>query len=647
MVCYAGPRLGTESPSDRGDRGKLSTEFHIARRQLETHGHVPPGLVPGDIENSWRRSLKAGLDPLAPPTDAAVSLPELNERRARNRRISQLARPELELLFSQIAGTNFMVAFADADGVLLDTIADPDFKSTPTGRTIVPGSVWKEEHRGTNALGLALATRKPAKVIGQEHFFREHATVSCLAAPIFDSRGRIVGLIDASSDITARQHHTLALVKLAATNIENRLFLEDHKSSITLSFHPRQEYLSTMSVGLLAFDLEGNLTGSNSRAVAMLNGINLAENSRFSDIFRNSFGELIHQLVDGRTVQLEDWLGSTVFAAGNLARRGDLVRRIHQGTALSPGRAQARAEPATREAPVLEDQLLRRQIRLACNAARAGLPVLIEGESGTGKRTVAQEIHALVHPRAPFLPIDCAALSAADFDNFPTDMPGFRTIPAGHGSPADAIRQFLESGGTLHFDEISRLPAQVHFALGRFLDDLSLRHDRPTAAGCRAVVFTTSRSADALEAEGWLERDFVQRISGYRFTLPRLEERSDFAKICQSILTGISSRHVLSKQAIDQLGQRSWPGNIRDLKRALQLVVANAKHPVLRKEDLQCLQALPGDEISACPRCRGKTLHEQRCRKIRKLLHESGGNVSLVARQLGISRTTVYAHLNG
>ncbi len=641
MVCYAGPRLGTESPSDRGDRGILSTEFHIARRQLETHGHVPPGLVPGDIENSWRRSLRAGLDPLAPPTDAAVSLPELNERRARNRRISQLARPELELLFSQIAGTNFMVAFADGDGVLLDTIADPDFKSTATGRTIVPGTVWKEDLRGTNALGLALATRKPAKVIGQEHFFREHATVSCLAAPIFDSRGRIVGLIDASSDITARQHHTLALVKLAATNIENRLFLEDHGSSVVLSFHPRQEYLNTMSVGLLAFDLEGRLRGCNSRAVSMLNGIDLGKDCTFCDIFRNSFSDLIHQVIRGKVVLLEDWLGSTVFAAGNSTQRGELARRIHQGATLPLASPAPQAAPARPQTLVMEDQLLRRQIGLACNAARVGLPVVIEGESGTGKRATAQEIHRRLHPQAPFLPVDCAALTATDFELPPNRMTGF----ASRQIPADFLHRFTESGGTILFDEIVTLAAPLRPYLRRFLEAVAELAARPDEGRIRAVVFSTTRPLEELRTEGVLERGLLQAISGYRFELPKLEERTDFAKICQALLADISEDHVLSKAVIDQLRQRSWPDNIRDLRRALQLMVANARRPVLRKDDLQCLQALPGEEISACPRCRGKALREQRCRRIRKLLHEAGGNISLVARQLGISRTTIYAHL--
>ena len=630
--------------------GKLSTEFQIARQQMETRGQVPPGLVPSDIESSWRRSLDAGLDPLAPPEDAAVSQAELHERRARSRRISQLARPELELLYSQIAGSNFMVAFADADGVLLDTIADSDFQSTATGRTIVPGTVWTEDLRGTNALGLALETRKPARVIGQEHFFRDHCAVSCLAAPVFDSRNRIVGLIDASSDITARQHHTLALVNLAATNIENRLFLEDHKSSLTLSFHPRREYLSTMSVGLLAFDLDGRLRGSNSRAAAMLNGINLDENRKFGDIFRNSFSDLIHQLIGGMVVPLQDWLGSTVFVAGNFTQRRDLVARMHPGVDLAPPAPPRHAEPAPAPPPlrpVIEDQMLRRQIGLAAKAARAGLPVLIEGASGTGKRAMARELHDRLQPGAPFLSVDCATISPLCLESL---LAGQEQFPASAGPrqiPLEFFRAFCASGGTLHFEEISDLAPAARSLLKRFLEDVLETRPQPARDRLRMVLFSTTRPLDALSEEGQLDPGFVAAVAGFRFELPRLAERTDFAKLCQTLLAEISDEHILSKQVIDRLRQRAWPGNLRDLKRALKLMVANAAHPVLRKDDLQSLQVLPGQDIAPCPRCAGKALKEQRCRKIRRLLQECGGNISLVARQLGISRTTIYAHLDG
>jgi len=627
----------------------LSTGFEIARRQLEGHGDIAPGLLPRDIENSWRRSLQAGLDPLGPPVDAAVSPSELRERRQRSERITRFARPELELLYSQIAGANFMVAFADADGVLLDTISDSDFQSTSTGRTIVPGSVWKEDLRGTNALGLCLATRAPAKVIGQEHFFSEHGRVSCLAAPIFDSRNRIVGLIDASSDITARQHHTLALVKLAATNIENRLFLEEHRNSITLVFHPREEYLTTMSVGMLAFDLDGNLRGSNSQAISMLNGISLGSNCLFQDIFRNSFSDIIDRLFRGRVVQLEDWLGSTVFAAASFSSQSDVVareRRRSLGISLGNGSGRAvAAESPKRHGLVMEDPLLRRQITLACNAAKVGLPVVIEGKSGTGKKAAAHEIHIRTHPEAPLFSVDCAAISSSYFESLLSLSPRAQETPDDRQISQEFFQDFMTLGGTLHFDEIVELPRDVQKLLVRFLDMLGEGSPDSNRAGTKIVLFSSGQSIEAAVSAGTLNRDIVRRISGYRFELPKLEDRSDFTKICQTLLAGISPDHVLSKAAIDQLRKRTWPGNIRDLKRALQLMVANARHPVLRKDDLLCLQTIPGDNILPCPKCAGKALREERCRKIRRLLQESGGNISLVARQLGISRTTVYAHL--
>lgn len=147
----------------------------------------------------------------------------------------------MQILYSQIAGSDFMIALADSDAVVLDTISDQRFAESTAGRTIIPGSTWDEATRGTNALGVVVTERQPAAVYGREHYFACHGDLSCMAAPICDSDGRMLGLLDASCANDARQQHTHVLVRMAASQIENGLIYQEREGEFIFAFHPRME----------------------------------------------------------------------------------------------------------------------------------------------------------------------------------------------------------------------------------------------------------------------------------------------------------------------------------------------------------------------------------------------------------------------
>ena len=94
--------------------------------------------------------------PAGKPVDAVTSNIELSEILKKNQIIRRFFLPELKLLYNQIVGTNFMVAYADTRGVVLDALLDDEFKKSDAGKAVIPGSIWTENYRGTNALGLTL-----------------------------------------------------------------------------------------------------------------------------------------------------------------------------------------------------------------------------------------------------------------------------------------------------------------------------------------------------------------------------------------------------------------------------------------------------------------------------------------------------------
>ena len=96
--------------------------------------------------------------------------------------------------------------------------------------------------------------KRAVTVHGAEHFFPRYNNLTCSASPVFAPDGALCGILDASSDCVSRQAHTQALVAMAATQIENGLFREQHRGNIIVAFHNRGEYLHTLSAGLLATD---------------------------------------------------------------------------------------------------------------------------------------------------------------------------------------------------------------------------------------------------------------------------------------------------------------------------------------------------------------------------------------------------------
>jgi len=178
------------------------------------------------------------------------------------------------------------------------------FADSDACRAVVPGSIWTEELRGTNALGLSLSTRRPAQGYGGEHFLRVHSDVSCISAPIFDGRGGLAGVLDASSRSTVRQQHTAALVQMSAGNIENCLIRSAHDRRIVLQFHPRPEYLGTLSVGMLVLDADFAIHAVNRKGEMFLAGMRQLIGTSFDSVFEQRFEEVALRLTQGETLRV-------------------------------------------------------------------------------------------------------------------------------------------------------------------------------------------------------------------------------------------------------------------------------------------------------------------------------------------------------
>ncbi|GLS22179.1 sigma-54-dependent Fis family transcriptional regulator [Labrys miyagiensis] len=611
-----------------------------ARSALERGERFPAGLLPELVAESWQRCRDIGLDPNATPREEVLPFAQVRRKREETEGLRRLALAEMQLLYSQIAGSNFMIALGDASGMVLDTISDPVFAESAAGRAIIPGSRWDERNRGTNALGLAAMAGQPVAIYGREHYFASHAHLSCMAAPIVDSHGRVLGLLDASCANEARQQHTHVLVRMAAAQIENGLIFQECPESFILAFHPRGEYLDTLSAGLLAISRDGVVAALNRPGIALLAGLPAAAGSHFQDLFDGDFGRTIDTLLNGGVAAIRDQAGSAVLMV--CRQIGQRRPRLLSATTV-PVRGVSQAGARTPDF-ICEDEGLRQAIADLPEAVAMQMPIHLTGETGTGKELMARHIHEVSGREGAFVAVNCGAIAEQLFvaELFGHERGAFTN--ARHEGSAGLARAAHK--GTLFLDEVADIPLAAQTALLRFLDSMEVRavggqHSHKIDV---QIVSATNRDLRELVAARAFRSDLFYRLAALTIALPPLAVRTDFALVAQHLVQKLAPGTAITDAAIALLRRRAWPGNIRELRSALQKALIRGKGGFI---DEAALDDASQERASAtaCPACRQNPLASRRCSEIRAIFAATEGNISATARQLGLSRTTVYKHV--
>jgi transcriptional regulator with GAF, ATPase, and Fis domain len=268
------------------------------------------------------------------------------------------------------------------------------------------------------------------------------------------------------------------------------------------------------------------------------------------------------------------------------------------------------------------------------------LPVLIQGETGTGKELLARAIH-VGGPRrhGPFVPVNCGALAAEliDAELFGHERGAFTgAVGRRLGRAAEA------DGGTLFLDEIGELAPMLQCKLLRLLQEGEVQRvgaDRPVAVDVR-VVAATNRDLRALVARGLFRADCYYRLSGVVVEVPPLRIRDrDVLQIADGIAARVArdlgaSGRALSDEARAALADYAWPGNVRELENVVREAVLYAEGSAVTAADVRAALAL-----------RGRTGDPADGGELVECLRRCAGNVTRAAAELGVSRPTLYKRL--
>jgi DNA-binding NtrC family response regulator len=318
------------------------------------------------------------------------------------------------------------------------------------------------------------------------------------------------------------------------------------------------------------------------------------------------------------------------------------------------GRAE-RAAAGARAALIAEDPAMRRALDLAEKSAKSPVPVLIEGESGSGKEVVARFIHArsLVAAR-PFLAVNAAALPDSLLES---ELFGHRR-GAFTGADRDRDGLFVEAnGGTVFLDEVSSMSPSFQGKLLRVLQDQMVRplgSAKDVSVAFRLIV-ATNRDLEAMKRRGEFREDLFYRLSVIRLFVPPLRERpGDVEPLARELLARAAADCLpkgtpapsLAPEAVEALRRHRWPGNVRELENALKRAVVVCSGDLIRAHHLGLgaagweQRAAPPEEV---PYDEGKQQAIERFQReyLQRALERTGGNVSQAAERCGLTRAAL------
>ena len=576
----------------------LGTQAHAAPLQgiyaLDSDNHRQV------IQESHGRSHAFGLDAFGKPDFSPLQQREIEGAQHENRLLYQHASPVMETLFEQIANTHSMVLLTSNKGLILHSLGDADFLEKASRVALLPGVEWSEQSRGTNAIGTALTQGKPTVVHGRDHYLHANQFLTCSCAPIFDPYGKVMGALDVTGDERSYHQHTMALVRMSAQMIENHMFANVFPDALRIHFHARPEFLNTLVEGIIVFTLDGRFLSANRSAQFQLGlSVNAMQAHTFSSLFNLPVSQFHDRLRHsaGEPVNLCMHNGVSVFCQARLKplsawRGGDARANPAQDIAPTSALEAPQPTPATRATTAAAagraslsslhylntgDPQVAAVLHKLQRIQGSDIPIMILGETGTGKDILAQAIHNdSARSRRPFVSINCASIPETLIES---ELFGYE-----EGAFTGAKRRGaqgkiqLAHGGTLFLDEIGDMPTQLQARLLRVLQDRKvtpLGSDKEYEVDVM-LICATNKNLKTLIAQGQFREDLYYRLNGLVVRLPGLRERSDFEVVTHKILHNLcaAGQNIRISPEVMALFQRyRWPGNFRQLHNLLRTAV--------------------------------------------------------------------------
>jgi len=638
------------------------------------------------IRASWERSLTHhGIDPSKPAPVQVLTVTELREHTQPIEQFLRIAKAGTRHLHRQVGNLGYSTLLCNASGVTVHCLGDERFDRQWKEAGLFLGAVWSERQEGTCGVGTALVEQIPLTIHKDEHFRVKNTNLTCSCAPIMGPSGKLMGLIDVSSlhspDPKSSQSIALELAIRAARMIESAYFFSQFQNQWVLSLSVDRELIEVSIPSLIAIDQGGKILAADRGACQTLVGKtsdSCLVGHSIEEFFDLSFEKLVDIFSNASTVLpiRTQPKGRQMFCSlrcpqGITSKAGSLAG----GIAPASSRIPRSGEPMTLDYLAGADGELKKNVERIQRVMNKPIPILLSGETGTGKEMFAQAIHnASRRAKKPFVAVNCAAIPESLIES---ELFGYKD-GAFTGARSKGMRgKILQSDtGTLFLDEIGDMPKHLQSRLLRVLAEREvtpLGGETPIPVDLH-VICASHRNILEMVASGEFREDLYYRLNGIAFELPPLRNRSDIAQMIHDLLIieaeTMSEKLTIDDSAMQILLEFSWPGNIRQLRNVLRYAMAVCDNRIITCNDLPVDVAgslKPSRQAMASPIARksaadpfenvveaasllatdennpgSNAMEQAEYRVILESLQKNKWQVSSAAKDLGISRAGIY-----
>lgn len=658
---------------------KSSTPYMYEEwREFVNTGKIRSSSVRPEIAESWRRCVRAGVDPYGGVCKNILQREELENLLQRNRELIDISRPFLYKLYKFLKGSNFVVMLANAEGVIMEFFGDPYMDEEASMINFMKGGNWKEEYVGSTTIGIITRIKKPIQMTGAEHFCKKSHMWTCSAAPIFNATGDMIGIFNVSGPCSENHKHTLGMVVAAVEAIQYGLTIKNKNHELREISARMTNIFTSVSEAVVIIDKYGTIEQLNPVAEEIfgknfIKGMALDELVVANDFARN---EILNsssgfQEIEA-TLKIESGYVECIVTGTPLKDENDhtngmviVIRPMEKVKSLVKRFSNVQAHFHFTDIIGKSSNMLK-VIDIASKASESDVNVLLEGESGTGKEVFAQSIHNKSYRRkGPFIAVNCGAI--------PRELIGSELFGYSEGAFTGAKRggrpgKFeLASNGTIFLDEIGDMPLEQQVSLLRVLQErniIRIGGHKSIPVDVRVICATHKDLLKEVE-KGNFRKDLFYRLNVIKIKIPPLRERpEDIELLFRYFVANMGKKPGYDKKEISQdifryLFQYHWPGNVRELQNVVERMFSIANGSILTPsslpDEIRHLGLQGNSDMESFTekitleevRKRSKQVNaEKEQGLLKQLLIMHNGNITQISRELNVSRKTIYRKLD-
>jgi len=617
---------------------------------FQKHHWVSPEFSRTPVLESWERCIKQ-CSPYTWSKPHIASGFTFSSLMKRNEYLIECATTVLEDTYDMLGDEEVLLIITDSNGCILSAVGHNSMRQEMQGLGIKQGCFLSEGKIGTHAVSLCVNTHTPCEVFAAEHFNCHLHPYASVAAPIFDQLGKLRGTACLIQRATHYKKERLIIIASSAKEISLQIHIQSEQENINRLTCAHNATLECMDDGLLAWDEENRITMVNHQSERLLNikASQVLDKEIFS-VLRFP-PNVLNSIESGATINRKL---TTVEVRGEFVEAIITLRPLKDGThllflhpidkirELAQQQIGGSARYTFSTLPVISRKM-KHVITLAKRAIKSKSPILITGDEGVGKATLAMAIHnESAYKEGPFITLNCRSINT---EQLVKETLGY---DEGQGMPS---KFELAHGGTLFLEKVEHLSPDLQAVLLKLLKTrLTSRSDslRLIPVDFQLITSTASDISEYVTQRSFGRQLYYEISSNELHILPLRKRKEDIEYLVQQLISHYERRHnvtiSIEPAALEALMNFRWSGNNSELRNRTERLLLNRRSNLIKLSDIP--EDIKLNTHQATKHHPVYSLEEAEKRAIIHAWNLYDGKMSEMAKALQIGRTTLWRKVN-